>query len=73
MTITINDTRNMQKTVKLNELEVGELYVNPYGRCVLFTDESCFVDMATGEQCSFTEYESSDEFIPIKARLEVYA
>jgi hypothetical protein len=73
MTITINDTRNTKQVLNRFQLTEGSLYLNQFGRYVIFTDNSCLVDLKTGELIDSSEYDADAEFTPISARLEVYA
>ena len=73
MTITINDTRNTRQVLNRLQLTEGCLYVNQFGHYVIFTDNSCLVDLKTGELIDSSEYDDDAEFTPISARLEVYA
>ena len=76
MTLTINDTRNNQKGILWDSLEAGHVYIDCYGNYVMAVESSnseAVVNLATGEVATNKLYnEEYDEFIPVKAKLEIF-
>lgn len=73
MTLTINDTRNNQKGLLWDALEAGHVYIDKNGWYVIGTDHEYILHLSTGELISPKFYSMSyDEFLPVKAKLEIF-
>lgn len=76
MTLIINDTRNNQKGILWDSLEAGSVYVDCYGNYVMAIDTGVvikMVDLSDGLVSDKDAYAGNEEFIPVKAKLEVFA
>ncbi|UZS00809.1 hypothetical protein [Pseudomonas phage vB_PsaM_M1] len=76
MTLTINDTRNNQKGILWESLEAGHVYIDCYGNYVMAIESSSsedVVNLSTGDVMTSKHYnEEYDEFVPVKAKLEIF-
>ena len=68
----INDGRSTAKSVNKKDLIKGQVYINN-DMYLLATDEDVIIDLQTGIAYTLDEdFETSETFIPVKARLEIY-
>lgn len=70
----INDNRGKQRNLKLDDLSAGEVYINTrLQKYLLCCDDTCvlFVDVDDGSVYRTDDVKDYDEYIPVKARMEV--
>lgn len=76
MTLAINDTRNSHKGILWDSLEAGHVYIDCYGNYVMAVESSNsedVVNLSTGDVMASKHYnEEYDEFVPVKAKLEIF-
>jgi len=76
MMLQINDTRNQQKGILWDSLEAGHVYIDCYGNYVMAVEGvngEYAVNLSNGEVFTSKHYnEEYDEFVPVKAKLEIF-
>lgn len=70
----INDNRGKQRNLKLDDLTAGEVYLDTrLQKYLLCCDDTCvlFVDVDDGSVYRTDDVKDYDEYIPVKARMEI--
>lgn len=74
----INDNRGKQRNLKLDDLTAGDVYINTrLQKYLLCCDDTnvvkgvAFVDVENGSVYRVDDVKDYDEYIPVKARMEV--
>lgn len=70
----INDNRGKQRNLKLDDLTAGEVYINTrLQKYLLCCDDASvlFVDVEDGTVYRTEDVKDYDEYIPVKARMEI--
>lgn len=70
----INDNRGKQRNLKLDDLTAGDVYINTrLQKYLLCCDDTSvmFVDVDDGSVYRTDDMKDYDEYIPVKARMEI--
>lgn len=70
----INDNRGKQRNLKMDDLTAGDVYINTrLQKYLLCCDDTSvmFVDVENGTVYRVEDVKDYDEYIPVKARMEV--
>jgi hypothetical protein len=70
----INDNRGKQRNLKMEDLTAGEVYINTrLQKYLICCDDTSvvFVDVDDGSVYRTEDVKDYDEYIPVKARMEI--